>query len=254
VDDEVAAIEEAIEQEKEEQPYSVLFTDPSIRKRVIIANMLQWLQQFTGINAMVGYGPSVFIALGLPLDPNVANFTAQAFNLVGTIIMMTVIDKMGRRPLLISGAVVMFLTMFIAGIIQEAWNVDKSATKAWIQFSLLCVYFLGFAIAWGGVPWVYPSEIFPMEIKEKALSTSVFSQWMANFVIAQIVQRLIASIGIGYTFLFFSAFLFFAIFYVYFFVPETKGVPLEDMDKLFGPRQYHNEVVAIHTPVHHDSV
>lgn len=241
VDNEIMYLQEALKQEEEEQPWSTLWTDASIRKRVIIANLLQWFQQFTGINAMVGFGPTVFISLGLALDANVANFIANGFNLIGTIVMMGVIDRVGRRPLLIAGAIVMLLTMGTAGVAQLAWPVaegQKSPTKATFQFVLLCIYFLGFAIAWGGCAWVIPSEIFPMDVKEKALATSVGSQWFANFVIAQIVPHMIEDWGIGWTFIFFAFFLFASIFFVHFMIPETKGVELEDMDKLFGPRKY----------------
>jgi len=251
VDNEMMYLQEALKQEEEEQPWSTLWTDPSIRKRVIIANLLQWFQQFTGINAMVGFGPTVFISLGLALDANVANFIANGFNLIGTFVMMGVIDRVGRRPLLISGAIVMLFTMGTAGVVQLAWKVEdgsKSPTKATFQFVLLCIYFLGFAVAWGGCPWVIPSEIFPMDVKEKALATSVGSQWLASFVIAQIVPHMISGWGIGWTFIFFGVFLVGAIIFVYLMVPETKGVELEDMDRLFGERKYNSKTMPI-TPV-----
>merc|ERR1711972_1153005 len=80
--------------------------------------------------------------------------------------------------------------------------------------------------------WVYPSEIFPMDVKEKAMSTSVGSQWLANFLIAFLVPYQVAALNLYGTFIFYSV----CLALVFFLVPETKGVPMEEMDNLFGAR------------------
>eukprot|EP00929_Paragymnodinium_shiwhaense_P092819 TRINITY_DN52824_c0_g1_i1.p1 TRINITY_DN52824_c0_g1~~TRINITY_DN52824_c0_g1_i1.p1 ORF type:complete len:213 (+),score=37.12 TRINITY_DN52824_c0_g1_i1:37-639(+) len=93
---------------------------------------------------------------------------------------------------------------------------------------------LSFAIAWGGVPWVYPSEIFPMKVKEKALASSVCSQWSANFVIAYVIPQQVEVMKVTGTFLFYSICLGLAFLLVYEMVPETAGVTLEGMENLFS--------------------
>merc|ERR1711874_267197 len=109
----------------------------------------------------------------------------------------------------------------------------------------LCGYMVSFGIGWGGVPWVYPSEIFPMDIKEKALSTSVSSQWIANFAIAYLVPQQVEMMKPWGTFFFYSAWLVAGIILVWWLVPETKGLALEDMDKPFGPRLETKQKVAL---------
>lgn len=243
VDAELNDIESSLSFETKQAPWSVLWTDPSIRRRVIIANMLQWMQQFTGINALLGQGPKLYAASGIDLDPNVANFITNSFNLAGTIIMMVVIDKWGRRRLLLAGAVGMFFFMSSAGFL--VYFFKSSLVAMWMLLGCCCLYFLSFAIAWGGIPWVYPSEIFPMDVKEKALSTSVCSQWIANWVVAFLTPYQIdkwgsSDIRPAPTFFFYSIFIVFNFAFVYFYVPEIKGVALEDMDTIFGERQYIN--------------
>merc|ERR1712136_149598 len=180
--------------------WTALWSVPSIRRRVIVANMLQWLQQFTGVNAILSYGPSIFQSANVPLSALGCAIVTNLCNLGATVFMMLVIDKWGRRTLLL----------------------------------LVCLYMSAFAISWGGVPWVYPSEIFPMSVKEKAMSTSVFSQWVANFLIAYLVPQQVDWTSVPGTFAFYAVCCAGAFALVCAFVPETKGLLLEEMGRLFG--------------------
>lgn len=235
---EIQELKACLEMEATQAPWSTLWKDRSIWRRVLIANMLQWTQQFTGINALLSYGPAIFLNAGVPLDPFVCNVIICIVNLLFTGVMMLVIDRMGRRRLLLLGATGMFVFMslsaFLAWAIQEHWGDDIAL--GWALLGTVSLYVAFFAVAWGGVPWVYPSEIFPMDVKEKALSTSVFSQWIANCVIAFLVPEQVNILKVPGTLLFYAAFLALAIPMVYLWVPETKGLPLEQMDEVFGAR------------------
>merc|ERR1719264_862926 len=110
--------------------------------------------------------------------------------------MMAVIDKFGRRFLLLVGAAAMCVFQVSAGLL--AFQLDKKDKKqdvgkdqdvlmGWMLVACVVLYIFFFAGCWGGVPWVYPSEIFPMEVKEKALAVSTCFQWVANFLIAYFV-------------------------------------------------------------------
>ena len=94
------------------------------------------------------------------------------------------------------------------------------------------------AMAWGAIPWLYPTEIFPMDVKEKAISLTVLCQFGANFIVAQISPYQIDILGIPATMLFYAVTLGLNFVFVYFCIPETKGVAMEDMDQLFGARTY----------------
>merc|ERR1719329_1850167 len=102
-DKELAELKLAVEAESKEAPFSTLFVDPSVRKRVIIANMLQWGQQFTGVNAILSYGPAIFHVAGVPIEPLQASVMVNFCMLLATIASMYVIDTWGRRFLLLLG-------------------------------------------------------------------------------------------------------------------------------------------------------
>lgn len=151
---------------------------------------------------------------------------------------MAVIDRLGRRALLLAAAACMLIFMstsaFLAYYMDALDEGDHTrVTIGWTLLGCICMYMCSFAIGWGGVPWVYPSEIFPMECKDRALSTSVFSQWAANFLIAYIVPQQVRFMKVSGTLLFYAACLAGALVYVFVSVPETKGVALEDMGQLF---------------------
>mmetsp|Transcript_23915 Transcript_23915/g.80732 ORF Transcript_23915/g.80732 Transcript_23915/m.80732 type:complete len:294 (+) Transcript_23915:785-1666(+) len=197
------------------------------------------MQQLTGVNAILSYGPAIFQTAEVPLSALACAVVTNSFNLVGTIVMMLVIDRLGRRFLLLVGAAAMFLFMSLSAVL--AYNISSAtedspyrATMGWCLLACICLYMASFAVAWGGVPWVYPSEIFPMSVKEKAMSTSVCSQWSANFLIAYIVPLQVQSWDVYGTFFFYTCCLAVTFCLVYALIPETNGLELEQMDALFG--------------------
>eukprot|EP00450_Noctiluca_scintillans_P021179 CAMPEP_0194520284 /NCGR_PEP_ID=MMETSP0253-20130528/54194_1 /TAXON_ID=2966 /ORGANISM="Noctiluca scintillans" /LENGTH=561 /DNA_ID=CAMNT_0039364499 /DNA_START=34 /DNA_END=1719 /DNA_ORIENTATION=+ len=235
-DEELNELRESLRGESDDVSWRDMWGQPSIRRRIVIANMLQWLQQFTGINAILSYGPPIFQSAGVPLNPLQCAVLVNVCNLLATIFMTLVIDRWGRRTLLLIGASAMCL--FLSAATWLAWEIEGSPESRPLLgcclLACVCLYMCSFAIAWGGVPWVYPSEIFPMSVKEKAMSTSVFSQWLANFLIAFLVPQQVAFMKVSGTFLFYSVCLAIAFVSVWMFVPETKGLLLEEMGKLFG--------------------
>eukprot|EP00411_Alexandrium_monilatum_P076721 CAMPEP_0175495974 /NCGR_PEP_ID=MMETSP0096-20121207/4065_1 /TAXON_ID=311494 /ORGANISM="Alexandrium monilatum, Strain CCMP3105" /LENGTH=550 /DNA_ID=CAMNT_0016797967 /DNA_START=1 /DNA_END=1653 /DNA_ORIENTATION=+ len=249
---ELLELQECLSAEAQEAPWGVILRDPSLRRRVLLANMLQWLQQFTGVNAILSYGPSLFRSSGVPLNELLCAVITNLFNVVGTLVMVFIIDRLGRRFLLLLAAACMGIFMgvsaLLAHMISVASDDSSRTTLGWCLLFCVCGYMASFAIGWGGVPWVYPSEIFPMDVKEKALSTSVFSQWAANFLIAYLVPvqvNLMKPVG---TFAFYTVCLVVAFILVYLFIPETAGRSLEEMDQLFGDRlvQARDTVPSIH--------
>lgn len=235
-EEELEEIQSAIAMEGLEAPWSTLWRDPSIRKRVLIANLLQWGQQFTGVNAILSYGPSIFNSAGVPLSPFVASAISNAFGVAFTILMILLIDTMGRRSLLLVSTAGSFIFILAGGIVALMLEHGGGAALGWALVVCVCGYMASFSMGWGAIAWVYPSEIFPMDVKEKALSTSVCSQWTANFVIAYMVPQQMEFMKASGTFFFFAACLALAFICLCKFVPETKGIALEDMDKIFGPR------------------
>eukprot|EP00931_Biecheleriopsis_adriatica_P050030 TRINITY_DN28954_c0_g1_i1.p1 TRINITY_DN28954_c0_g1~~TRINITY_DN28954_c0_g1_i1.p1 ORF type:complete len:587 (-),score=82.65 TRINITY_DN28954_c0_g1_i1:487-2247(-) len=246
---ELKELQESCRETEKVRPWSTLYNDPSIRRRVIVANFLQWGQQFTGINAILGYGPTIFKDAGVPLSGLTCALLTNLFNFVFTCVMMYAIDKLGRRTLLLLAGVLMLFFMTLsatrAQMIEATPKNDPSrVTAGWALLFCVCCYMGSFAVGWGGTPWIYPSEIFPMDIKERAMSTSVFSQWTANFIIAYIVPQQVSFMGAWGTFTFYSFSMLGVLSVVYQLVPETKGLELEEMEALFGGASSAREVTT----------
>jgi sugar porter (SP) family MFS transporter len=236
---ELSELRDSLMSEQVQAPWSTLFTDRSIRRRVLIASGIQWMQQFTGVNALLSYGPAIFQSAGVPLEGLTATLVQNIFGIVGVVVMMLTIDRLGRRFLFLLGAAGMAVTLGAAALFTYLLNQREDGdpartTMGWLVLACVYTYFVFFQVGWGGTSWVYPSEIYPMDVKERALSISVCMQWLANFVIAEIVPAQVKLLHADGTFLFYAVCCLVSFGLVYAFVPETKGVALEDMDEIFG--------------------
>merc|ERR1711920_1037098 len=132
--------------------------------------------------------------------------------------------------------------MTLAALLAFALESHSNTTIGWALLFCVCGYCVTFALGFGPIPWLYPSEIFPMDVKERAMSFSVFSQWFSNFVIAYIVPQQVQLLKPGGTFVFYTVCIAGGFGLVHRFVPETKGLSLERMDDIFGQRLQGKEV------------
>lgn len=230
VGDEAKAIHDEIMLEGSigQVPFASLFTEPGLRKRVFVACWLQISQQLTGVNAFLFYAVTFFNDLGVS-NPFVANTGFQAVMLFGVVLGTWLMDSTwgGRRIQLLGATFLMGPALLIGGF---AMAYDWPGVVALI---MVLVYAFGFQAAWGAIPWVYPSEIFSMAEKERAISLSVFFQYGANAVIAVVTPTLLQWSTAGTLFLF-AALNIINIAFVLTFIKETKGVPLEQIPALFG--------------------
>lgn len=167
---------------------------------------------------------------------------------------MLVIDKFGRKPMLLVGSLVMLASMVIVGVIVAKFQHDwpHHVAAGWTAvgelpisipvpnipvanltfLALIWLYIAGFGATWGPVSWTLVSEIFPLSIRAKGASIGAFSNWINNFAIAFFVPPMLQNWEWG-TYIFFAVFLACGIAWVWFFLPETKGASLEDMDRVF---------------------
>ena len=146
---------------------------------IVVGVLLASLQQFIGINVVLYYAPEIFKTMGAATDTALLQqIIVGAVNLSFTILAILTVDKFGRRPLMIIGALVMAISMFILGITFYTHSVGVG--------SLICmlVYTAGFAMSWGPVCWVLLSEIFPNSIRSMVMSVAVASQWISNFLVS----------------------------------------------------------------------
>ena len=222
---------------------------------VIIGTVLSVLQQFTGINAVLYYGADIFEqALGFGQDDVLLQQILLAtVNLIFTFIAMFTVDKLGRKPLLIIGGVGMLVGFLIMGFtlyfsdysqINSAGLPTISTFEGILSLIGVLIFIGAFAMSMGPIVWVLLSEIFPNKIRSAAMAVAVAAQWLANYFVSQtfpvIVEsdanRLIMDGGTwnnALPYFLFSGFIVVIIWFVWKFIPETKGKTLEEMEAVF---------------------
>ncbi|KAI9895106.1 hypothetical protein PsorP6_018869 [Peronosclerospora sorghi] len=216
--------------------------EPSILKRVIIAMLLQVLQQGTGINPVFTYGGLIFKdVLGNGI---LSVLIISIVNFISTIPAMRWVDTYGRRQLLLIGAVGMVISHLVSAILftlgcngnTESAGCSKTSGYAIIVATSLFVF--NFAISWGPVCWIYPAEIFPLNVRSMAVSLSTMANWLMGVVMTWVV-KLFPSLNINGVFFLFSGTSILSGMFVYFKCPETAGILLEDIESLFNGSARH---------------
>lgn len=232
---ELAAIQEGLDAEKDlvQLTYADLFK-PGLRNRVFVACFMQVAQQLTGVNAILGLSSLFFKQMGMPSSFSGGTFFI-IFNVVmlfGVICGLAILDSAygGRRKQLMIAAIVMGPPLFIAGSTLNNDNVGWQ-----LGATMILIYGWGFQFAWGTVPWVYPSEIFSMSERIKAMGLAVFFQYGANTAVYWISPALVHWNMAG-TLIIFGCMNLIGLVFIFFCVKETKGVPLEMVPQLFSRR------------------
>lgn len=163
-------------------------------------------------------------------------------NTLSTLPALFLIDKVGRRPLLMCGAAGTFVSLVIVGGIVGGYGASLVSNKAagWAGIAFIYIYDVNFSFSFAPIGWVLPSEIFNLGNRSKAMAITTSATWMCNFIIGLVTPDMLEKLGWG-TYIFFAAFCLLALGFTYFFVPETRGKSLEDMDMVFGDTAAHEE-------------
>ena len=199
---------------------------------ILVGVLLSAFQQFVGINVVLYYAPEIFKTMGAATDAALLQqIVVGAVNLSFTVLAIVTVDKFGRRPLMIIGALVMAVSMTILGTTFYTHSVGIG--------SLVCmlVYTAGFAMSWGPVCWVLLAEIFPNSIRSTVMSIAVAAQWIANFLVSWTFpmldknQYLTETFNHGMAYWIYGLMGILAAAFIWKFVPETKGKTLEQMEQ-----------------------
>lgn len=200
------------------------------RLPVFLAIAIGMFNQLSGINAILYYLNDIFQQAGFDKVSGDLQAVAIGFtNLIFTMLAMTVIDKLGRKKLLLIGSVGCAISL--AGV---AW-IFASGKNQHLLVWLLVGFIASFAFSQGAVIWVYLSEVFPNRVRAKGQSLGSFTHWLMNAIISGIFPVVAATSGAG-PFVLFSAMMVLQFFVVLFYFPETKGLTLEQMQKKLGIR------------------
>ena len=201
---------------------------------IIIGILLSVFQQFVGINVVLYYAPEIFKSMGANTDiALLQTIIVGSVNLLFTVLAIMTVDKLGRKPLMIIGALGMGISMFALG-----FSFFNSAVGV---FALLCmlVYVAAFAMSWGPVTWVLLSEIFPNKIRGRAMAIAVAAQWISNYLVSwtfPVMDKnsfLIEKFNHGFAYWVYGIMAILAMLMVWKFIPETKGKTLEEMERVW---------------------
>ncbi|TKA81503.1 hypothetical protein B0A49_00555 [Cryomyces minteri] len=211
-----------------------LWHQQSNLRRTILGTSLQMMQQWTGVNFIFYFGTRFFIQLGTIKNPFLISLITTLVNVCSTPISFWTIERFGRRPLLIYGGLGMLSCQFIVAIVGTAVPVSNtSATSAMIAFICLSIFF--FASTWGPTAWVVIGETFPLPIRARGVALSTASNWLWNCILAVIspyfVGEQYGNLG-PKVFFIWGGLCTCATVYAYFLVPETKGLTLEQVDRM----------------------
>ena len=215
-----------------------LFIDGSKKVHPIVwaGVALSVFQQFVGINVVFYYGSELWQAAGFDESQSLfINVLAGTTNIVSTFIAIALVDKIGRKPLLLVGSIGMFISLsaltyiFGSAGLDEAGKLalsDNMGTFALIMANLFVVFF---GLSWGPVVWVLLGEMFNNRIRGAALAVAASSQWIANFAITMTFPIMLANIGLAGAYGFYALSALISIFFVAKYITETRGKTLESM-------------------------
>ncbi|KAI2463438.1 general substrate transporter [Annulohypoxylon bovei var. microspora] len=209
-----------------------IFKSSSNLRRTVLGTSLQMMQQWTGVNFVFYFGTTFFKQLGTIDNPFLISLITTLVNVFSTPISFWSMEKIGRRPLLLWGALGMVICQFIVAIIGTITSAD-SAVRAMIAF--ICIYIFFFASTWGPGAWVVIGEIYPLPMRARGVALSTASNWLWNCIIAVITPYMTDSdkgnLG-AKVFYIWGSLCSICFVYAYFLIPETKGLTLEQVDRM----------------------
>lgn len=218
---EVEEIQNALRQE--EGRWSELFSG-GYGRALMVGALLAIFSQFSGINAIMYYGPEVFKTAGLGQDAAfVQTVTVGAINLLFTFVAIGFVDRWGRRALLLIGTAVQTLAHAVVG-----WCFATGRNDMLLLGGIL-VFVAAFAMAMGPVSWIVNAEIFPTKLRGRAMAISIFLLWLACYLVSQTFPMLVEAIGPAKTFWVYGGCSFLSFLFVVAMIPETKGKTLEEI-------------------------
>ncbi|CAH7672820.1 general substrate transporter [Phakopsora pachyrhizi] len=206
------------------------------RLRILTGIALQALQQLSGINFIFYFGTTFFRNSGIS-NPFLTTIITNAVNVGMTIPGIWLVDRAGRRSLLLIGAAVMCACEFIVAIVGASVETSNTSGQR-VLIAFVCIYIGAFAATWGPIAWVVTGEIYPLAIRAKGMSLSTASNWAFNFAIGYSTPYLV-DIGPGKAglqskvFFIWGAFCALCFIFTFFFIMETKGLSLEQVDQLY---------------------
>ncbi|MGB7757510.1 MAG: sugar porter family MFS transporter [Salinisphaera sp.] len=231
VDYEMGEIQEAIEQERGSQGFQMFKKNPNFRRSVFLGVALQLVQQFTGMNVIMYYAPQIFQTAGF--EGTSASLWATVVtgltNVLATFIAIALIDRAGRKPILYAGFAMMAITM---ALLSTIIYIGPSTTfLQYTAMAMVLLFVVGFAMSAGPLIWTLCAEIQPLQGRDFGIGASTGANWIGNFCIGFFFPIMFEGIGGTWTFGLLAAVNALFILFTLKYVPETKGISLEKIEK-----------------------
>jgi len=204
--------------------------NPALRPALAVGIGLAIFQQITGINTVIYYAPKIVQAAGISSASGAILTTAGigTVNVLMTIVSMWLIDRIGRRPLLLTGIAGMVLTLGTLG--WAFYSASPGGALAWLAVISIMVYVASFAISLGPIFWLLIAEIYPLKVRSSTEGIAATFNWGSNLVVSLTFLSLLGAIGATRTFWLYGLFAIGAWFFSFYLVPETKGRTLEEIE------------------------
>eukprot|EP01135_Chromosphaera_perkinsii_P001162 Nk52_evm1s160 gene=Nk52_evmTU1s160 len=197
--------------------------------------VLQLLQQMSGVNAIIFYASN--ITNNFKMNPLLSQLIVNGVNFAATVVaLIMLVDKVGRRTLLIIGAIGMCLCYTVVGSLYDQIDIEKKA-GGYSIFAMLCLYMVFFAATWGPNGWIIPPEISPLRARGKICSLTTCTSWTGSFIIGKIVPHLEAVSG-TFLFLFFAVWNIVLAGWTLVSIPETRHKSIEHVERIFWVRKF----------------
>ena len=228
VDKEISDIEEQLK--TPQRGWHLFQQNSNFRRSVGLGVLLQVMQQLTGMNVVMYYAPRIFESMGYNTESQMW-FTAVVglVNVLATFIAIAFVDKLGRKPILYVGFVVMAVGLGVVGTMMHL-GINTHAEQ-FFTVGMLLLFIVGFAMSAGPLIWTLCSEVQPLKGRDFGIGCSTFTNWAANWVVGVTFLSLLNGIGNAGTFWLYGAFNVVFLLFTFWLVPETKGVTLEDIER-----------------------
>ncbi|KAL9420330.1 hypothetical protein AB3S75_037996 [Citrus x aurantiifolia] len=208
------------------------------RPQLTMCTLIPFFQQFTGINVIMFYAPVLFKTIGFGAEASLMSAVITGVvNVVATLVSVFSVDKFGRRILFLEGGVQMFICQCLVGImlaLKFGLRGEGTLTKFDADFVLflICAYVAAFAWSWGPLGWLVPSEVCALEIRSAGQAINVSTNMIFTFVVGQVFLSMLCHFKFG-LFFFFAGFVAVMTVFVFYMVPETRNVPIEEMNRMW---------------------
>jgi len=229
IEAEFADIQRTVAESKERGRWADLLYR-SLRPALVVGIGLAIFQQVTGINTVIYYAPTIIQSAGIPSASGAILATAGIgmVNVLMTIVSMWLLDRAGRRPLLLVGICGMIISLGLLGL---AFHTQSGGRLAWVAVITLMAYVASFAISLGPIFWLLIAEIYPLKVRGLAEGVAATTNWVANLAVSLTFLSLVQALGASTTFWVYGGLAVGALLFSYYVVPETKGRTLEEIEQ-----------------------